>query len=73
MKNLLLCFTMLISTVVFSQLNRTTDEIYEKKLEYKFKEYVTIDLSYSSDMSLYCMERQSKADANEEISTISSY
>jgi hypothetical protein len=73
MKNLLLCFTMLISTVVFSQLNRTTDEIYEKELEYKFKEYVTIDLSYSSDMSLYCMERQSKADANEEISTISSY
>jgi hypothetical protein len=73
MKNLLLCFTMLISTVVFSQLNRTTDEIYEKELEYKFKEYVTIDLSYSSDMSLYCMERQSKADANKEISTISSY
>jgi|AntRauTorckE5430_2_1112549.scaffolds.fasta_scaffold02231_4 hypothetical protein len=64
---------MLISTVVFSQLNRTTDKIYEKELEYKFKEYVTIDLSYSSDMSLYCMERQSKADANKEISTISSY
>jgi len=53
-----------------SQLSMTTNEIYGKELEYEFTNYVTIDLTYASDTKLYWIERKSKADANEEISTI---
>ncbi len=53
-----------------SQLSMTTNEIYGKELEYEFTDYVTIDLTYGSDTKLYWIERESKVDANEEISTI---
>jgi|TARA_R110000737_G_scaffold219103_1_gene235275 hypothetical protein len=53
-----------------SQLSMTTNEIYGKELEYEFTDYVTIDLTYGSDTKLYWIERESKADANEEVSTI---
>ena len=70
MKILLLCLTLLFSTMAFAQLKLKTNEIYNKVLEYDFKDYVIIDLTFSSDSSLYWIERKSGSDANEKINTI---
>ena len=70
MKTLLFCLTILFSSMAFSQLNMTTEKIYGKELEYDFKDYVIIDLTFSSDSSLYWIERKSGTDANEKINTI---
>ncbi len=53
-----------------NQLDMSTNEIYGVELEYDFKDFVIIDLTYGSDTELYWIERESKADANEEINTI---
>ena len=47
-----------------------TKDIYNRELEYDFKDYVVIDLTFGSDTALYWKERSSGADANEVISTI---
>ena len=46
-----------------SQLNMLTNEIYSKEFEYDFKDYVKIDLTFSSDTTLYWIERTSGTDA----------
>ncbi len=48
----------------------TTAEAMNRRLAYEFEDYVTIDLTFSSDSELYWKERVSGADANETISTI---
>lgn len=53
-----------------NQLNMSTNEIYDIELEYEFKNYVTIDLTFSSDTVLYWIERTSGTDAQENINTI---
>jgi hypothetical protein len=47
-----------------------TKQIYKRELEYNFKDYVVIDLTFGSDTTLYWKERKSGSDANEEITTI---
>jgi hypothetical protein len=69
MKASLLCLIMLFSTKAISQLSMSTDEIFGKEFEYEFLDYVTIDLIFSSDSTLYWKERKSGADANEVINT----
>ncbi|KKO07871.1 hypothetical protein LCGC14_0052130 [marine sediment metagenome] len=44
---------MLFSSMAFSQLNMTTEKIYDKEFEYDFNDYVKIDLTFSSDTELY--------------------
>jgi len=56
--------------ITSSQLNMTTEKIYGKEFEYDFKDYVIIDLTFSSDTALYWIERTSGTDANEKINTI---
>lgn len=59
-----------IAEVNGNLLNRLTKDIYGIELEYEFKDYVTIDLTFSSDTALYWIERTSRTDANEQINTI---
>jgi hypothetical protein len=61
---------MLVSAISFSQLGMSTNETYGKELEYDFTDYVTIDLAYGSDSTLYWKERKPGGDANEKRSTI---
>lgn len=61
---------MLFSLMSFCQLNMTTEKIYDKEFEYDFKDYMKIDLTFSSDTELYWIERTSGNDANEKINTI---
>jgi hypothetical protein len=51
-------------------LNLLTSDIYNRTLAYEFEDYVTIDLTFSSDTTLYWKVRNSEVDANENIKTI---
>ncbi len=59
-----------ISINSFGQNQMTTKQAYNKELAYHFKDYVTINLIFSSDSTLYWKEQKSGTDANEKITTI---
>ncbi len=70
MKPSLFFLLTVISVNSFGQNKMTTKQAYNNELAYQFKDYVTINLIFSSDSTLYWKEQKSGTDANEKITTI---
>jgi hypothetical protein len=68
MKKLFLSILMLTSLKVFCQNTTTTKDIIGKELAYNFGGFI-IDITFTSDTTLYWKERKSGQEANEKTKT----